>query len=87
MEAVSERISKDPRHHGVFVLDKGGIPDRALASWSMGYEPLAPDQEKRLSVFDLDKVALEKPMDPEHPRSVLSMMRTFYRTAQRFQDD
>jgi len=87
VEAVFDRIAKDPRHHGIFVLDKGTIADRALPSWSMGYEPLKSEHSDRLGAFDFNKAALEKALDPELPRSVLSMMRTFYRTAHRFQGD
>lgn len=87
VSGVFERISKDPRHHGVFVLDKGRIAERALPSWSMGYKHLAPEQQEQVGGFNLNKADLEKALDPELPRSVLSMMRTFYHTSHRFKDD
>lgn len=87
VSAVFERISKDPRHHGIFVLDKGNIAEKALPSWSMGYQPLDPEQQKQVGGFNLNKADLERALDPELPRSVLSMMRTFYRTSHRFKED
>lgn len=87
VSAVFERISKDPRHHGIFVLDKGNIAEKALPSWSMGYQPPDPEQQEQVGGFNLNKADLERALDPELPRSVLSMMRTFYRTSHRFKED
>jgi hypothetical protein len=87
VSGVFERISKDPRHHGVFVLDKGSMAARALPSWSMGYEPLDAEQQEQVGGFNLNKADLERALDPELPRSVLSMMRTFDRTSYRFKDN
>lgn len=87
VETLFERISLDSRHFGVFVLDKGDISTRALPHWKMGYTSLSAEDEKTLGAFDLTKEALELELDPELPRSVLSMMRTFYRTANRYDSD
>lgn len=80
-----ERITQDPRHFGVFVLDQGEADRRALPEWKMGYTPLSAEDRKTLGTFDLTREALEKELDPELPRSVISMMRTFYKTANRYE--
>lgn len=81
-----DRISADPRHLGVFVLDKGETAARALPEWKMGYTSLSDQDRDALGSFDLNFDALEQELDPELPRTVLSMMRTFYRTSHSFQD-
>lgn len=80
-----ERISADPRHFGLFVLDQGELDAKALPDWKMGYTRLRADEREVLGAFDLNKQALEQELDPELPRSVLSMIRTFYRTAKRYE--
>lgn len=46
----------------------------------MGYEVLPEAAKAELGRFDLNRKSLEESLDPELPRSVLSMMRTFYKT-------
>jgi hypothetical protein len=50
----------------------------------MGYNRLDAAQQKLLGSFDLSAQALEQALDAELPRTVHSMMRTFYRTAHRY---
>ena len=78
------RIADDRRHHGLFVLDSDTIDDRAVSAWTMGYNRLDAAQQKLLGSFDLSAQALEQALDVELPRTVHSMMRTFYRTAHRY---
>lgn len=78
------RIEGDERHHGLFLLDSGELEQRALPAWTMGYVRLDAAQQALLSSFDSNAGALEQALDAELPRTVLSMMRTFYRTAHRY---
>lgn len=34
------RVERDPRHTGVFVIDRAPIRDRAFGQWSMGFKRL-----------------------------------------------
>ena len=86
VNALFDRISADPKRVGVFVLDRADIDVRALPDWTMGYEVLPEAAKAELGGFDLSRKSLEESLDPELPRSVLSMMRTFYKTTHRFSD-
>jgi hypothetical protein len=40
VDATLARISGDPRHHGVFEIDRSPIDERAFANWRMGFRRL-----------------------------------------------
>lgn len=37
IEALMKSINADPRHRGVFVVDRGPVPERAFEQWEMGF--------------------------------------------------
>lgn len=84
VNALFARILDDTRHHGLFVLERGDIDDRAFSAWTMGYKRFENEQPDALGGFDLSAEALEKKLPAELPVMVMSMMRTFYRTAHRY---
>lgn len=85
--ALFHKISNDTRHLGIFALDKSSLESRALPEWTMGYKALNHEGLGRLGRFDFTKEALERSLDPDMPGLVLSMMRTFYKSAKRFAVD
>lgn len=87
VRSLFERISRDPRHRGIFELESGEIETRALPEWSMGYEPAGEHAGDLFGRFDLRRESLEAALDPRLPKTALAMMRTFYETATRFSDD
>ena len=50
--ALSAKIAKDPRHHGVMVLLKEHQPQRAFAEWSMAFRDLNSEDSKRVPGFN-----------------------------------
>lgn len=44
VEETYARISRDPRHHGVFVLERGPIAARSFESWGMGFRRLGREE-------------------------------------------
>ena len=37
IEALMKSINADPRHRGVFVVDRGPVTERAFEKWEMGF--------------------------------------------------
>lgn len=46
MDAVYARISRDPSHHSLMVLDRSAIVERSFSAWHMGFRMLG-SQEAR----------------------------------------
>jgi diguanylate cyclase (GGDEF)-like protein len=40
IQALVERIRRDPRHQGLRIVFEGGIPQRAFVGWSMGFRDM-----------------------------------------------
>lgn len=40
LDEVFDRVSRDPRHEGIIVLERGPIEARSFAQWSMGFRRL-----------------------------------------------
>lgn len=49
--ALSAKISRDPRHHGLMVLLKEHQPERTFSEWSMAFRDLNSEEVKRLPGF------------------------------------
>lgn len=43
VRATYERISRDPRHRRIMVLDESEVGERSFAEWSMGFRRLSGD--------------------------------------------
>ena len=46
-----ETIARDPRHHGLNIIDKGNLKRRQFEDWSMGFRNLDDDAVKSLPGF------------------------------------
>lgn len=44
VEETYRRVAKDPRHHGLFVLERGPIASRSFDAWSMGFRRLGREE-------------------------------------------
>lgn len=57
VDALYQKISKDPRHQDVRTLDERRVDERRFPDWSMKYVPMESDIERvlkrhRMSAFD-----------------------------------
>ena len=46
-----QKISRDPRHTGVTLLNQGPIATRSMATWSMGFRQTSPAEIEALPGF------------------------------------
>lgn len=44
VEGTYQRLAKDPRHCGLFVLERGPIASRSFDGWSMGFRRLGREE-------------------------------------------
>lgn len=54
LDALMERIRRDPRHHGIIVMAEETASERSFADWSMGFvgaEALASEGQSHLNDF------------------------------------
>jgi hypothetical protein len=72
------RILKDRRHTGVFVLFEQNIASRDFESWSMGYHQLKKSELQQLglgaAVFEARGTEIERRL---RPGNVLEVLKTF----------
>lgn len=73
------RVEKDPRHHGIIVLERDAIEQRSFASWSMGFRLL---NEKDISEKPANYAPFFKPgFDPQkigvRPGLALEILKDF----------
>lgn len=81
IDALFARITKDPRHRQITVLNQGGTEERQFPDWTMGYKPLEREDLERIGRFDLSRGSLEERLTGDMPKVVVGMMRQFYRTS------
>ena len=81
LEDVWSRISKDPRHHTIVVVEEGHIQERMFKDWSMGFKNV---DSKDLCSFqgfsDLGSDKFWEDIDPGKVSSALELARSFYYT-------
>ena len=81
LEGVWNRISKDPRHHTIVVVEEGNIQERMFKDWSMGFKNV---DSKDLCDFqgfsDLGSDKFWEDIDPGKVSSALELARSFYYT-------
>lgn len=51
VDRVMEKVRKDPRHKGVYVLRRDEITERDFAGWSMGFRQIRADQAIEIPGF------------------------------------
>ena len=56
VEAVFERIQRDPRHADVTVLESGAARGRIFADWSMAYAGSNEAERSRMEALSFDRV-------------------------------
>lgn len=59
VRALSERISRDPRHRNFMVLYEFEADKRAFADWQMGFRRLDPARSADAGVFAATRSALD----------------------------
>lgn len=72
VEAVYARVEADPRHHGVIVLYRSAVAERAFPDWSMGLcrpEDVGAERDGVRSLFDVSAPG------PERARRLLQTFR------------
>ncbi|MBC6988871.1 BLUF domain-containing protein [Hymenobacter jejuensis] len=48
VQALYEKLLTDPRHTGVIKVADKAIEERSFAGWSMGFQPVAPEEFAQL---------------------------------------
>lgn len=84
VEAVFDRIGRDPRHAGMLVVSRGAATRRLFADWSMGFQGVTPQDRARIGGFELSRAAIEERLGNAAPGILVSMMRSFYDSTHRF---
>jgi hypothetical protein len=52
VQAVMDRVARDPRHHGITILLEQEITERHMPDWSMAFREMTPADADRLEGFD-----------------------------------
>ncbi|BAU52468.1 BLUF domain-containing protein [Mucilaginibacter gotjawali] len=73
-----ERISADPRHKGVTIIDSGTLTDRNFPKWSMGFKAMDSFSNTGLSGF-LDPET-RKLLLTEKQHKATDLLKSFIRT-------
>ncbi len=78
LDAVYEKVSRDPRHTGLIKLADKEIPERSFANWSMAFQTLAPQQFDELAGYTQPDDLNEQAQNLSAADDLLfQMMRTF----------
>lgn len=87
VRALYDRILRDPRHWGLFVLQEGETERREFETWSMGYCAIEPGEQPVLdTAFVLTAESLEQQLAGDLSLEVLIFMRNFYRITRGYRD-
>jgi hypothetical protein len=84
VRATFDRIRRDGRHTGVFVVSEGAIEQRVFADWSMGFEEVDADAHDELGLFRLSREAIRDRLGADAPELLMAMMQRFYDGTNRF---
>ncbi|WP_340118373.1 BLUF domain-containing protein [Pelagibius sp. 7325] len=80
VEALSQRLDGDRRHHGIIRLLGGPCARRAFPDWSMGYRGLKDDEQERArGLINLAKQTLRGALPADVPEELILFMESFYR--------
>lgn len=79
LDDVWRRISGDPRHHTIIVLDEGQIKTRMFGEWSMGFRNVdASDLAKFVGFSELGSDQFWKNVKEQSVPDALATLRSFY---------
>ncbi len=82
LEDLWKRISADPRHHTIIVLEEGDSPDRMFADWSMGFRNVDESDLKAFPGFQqLGSDDFWQRVTANPLPGALDMLRGFYEAA------
>lgn len=81
VQGLFVRIARDPRHRSLLPLTHGVSEGRLFPDWSMGFRPLAADDQPLIGEFGLSASALSARLKEERAQLVVVMTRQFYRAA------
>lgn len=75
---IYQRIERDSRHHGIFILVDTEIDSRQFENWSMGYRALSAAEIKDFPIaeqfFKFKETEIERRV---HPGEALTLLKTF----------
>lgn len=72
------RIAADPRHSNLRLMLDRGVPARAFADWSMGFEQPCMDDPETAGMFGVAREAIHGRLSPGTGRIIAMMLQTFY---------
>ncbi|MGB5560154.1 MAG: BLUF domain-containing protein [Paracoccaceae bacterium] len=79
IEDVWRRISNDPRHHTIVVIEEGDSEDRMFGDWSMGFKNVEADDLKDFEGFaDLGGDAFWAAVNAGKAPEALDLLVSFY---------
>ena len=79
LDAVWSRISNDPRHHTIIVLDEGESETRMFGDWSMGFRNVDESELAKFSGFsELGSDAFWQTANKQALPDALAALRSFY---------
>lgn len=78
VQALYERIQRDPRHGGVTTFADKDIAERAFPEWSMAFNTLTPQQLLASVGYELPgQLRLERPHLAVADKQLLQLLRSF----------
>ncbi len=79
------RVEKDPRHHGIIVLERDAIQERSFAQWSMGFRLVneADILDKPVSYAPFFKPGFDPTKIGIRPGLALEILKDFSRSRQK----
>lgn len=81
VDMVYQKISRDPRHHSLILLEREPISTRSFAGWSMGFHHLEAEAGQQLAgAFSLHEAKAGLEDKACHPSPALDILRQFART-------
>ncbi|MCY4202099.1 MAG: BLUF domain-containing protein [Aestuariivita sp.] len=79
IDDVWQRISSDPRHHTIVMVEECPIEQRMFKDWSMGFKNVtAADLEGIAGFSDLGSDQFWKEVSPTSAAGALELLRSFY---------
>lgn len=79
LDAVWDRISSDPRHHTIVVIEEGAISARMFADWSMGFKNIeANDLKDSVGFADMGSDVFWHEIESTTLTEALDLLKGFY---------
>lgn len=78
VDATLTRISKDPQHKNIIVIDEGDLGERNFGNWSMGFQRATAKELADIEAYTDPKKLHDEAAADSHP--ALAMLKTFVKT-------